>query len=294
MDKWNEIKTAYQVAKLGTVSAAAIELGVHRATVLRHIDALEAELGTKLFQRNANGYKATDAGLDLMLVAERAEDEFKQLMSRSQSHLDELKGEFIFTSVEFIAPFLLPVVQAFQREHPKVKVRYLTSEKIFKLEHGEAHLALRSGEKPEELDNVVQAFCTLELGLFAHADYIKKKGLPTSVAEIVEHDFVTWDESNSGAPFYQWFAEHVPKENITLASNSIELLSKAILAGMGIGFYSYQLAKLQPELIEVPMIKERWTVPLWLVTHGDLHRSKKVQAFLKIMKQYKSIFEFKK
>ena len=40
-----EIRTAYFIAKLGTVSAAADALGVHRATVMRRIDLLEAELG---------------------------------------------------------------------------------------------------------------------------------------------------------------------------------------------------------------------------------------------------------
>ena len=41
MDKWAELRTAYQVAKLGTVSAAATALGFHRATVNRHIDVPE-------------------------------------------------------------------------------------------------------------------------------------------------------------------------------------------------------------------------------------------------------------
>jgi DNA-binding transcriptional LysR family regulator len=44
MDKWAELRTAYQVAKLGTVSAAATALGFHRATVNRHIDVLEKRL----------------------------------------------------------------------------------------------------------------------------------------------------------------------------------------------------------------------------------------------------------
>ena len=43
MEKWAELRTAYQVAKLGTVSAAATALGFHRATVNRHIDVLEEE-----------------------------------------------------------------------------------------------------------------------------------------------------------------------------------------------------------------------------------------------------------
>jgi DNA-binding transcriptional LysR family regulator len=45
MDSWDEIKTAYHVARLGTVSGAAEALGVHHATVIRHIDALETRLG---------------------------------------------------------------------------------------------------------------------------------------------------------------------------------------------------------------------------------------------------------
>ena len=53
MDNWDEIRTAFQVARLGTVSGAADVLGVHHATVIRHIDALEGRLGVKLFQRHA-------------------------------------------------------------------------------------------------------------------------------------------------------------------------------------------------------------------------------------------------
>ena len=62
MDNWDEIRTAYHVARLGTVSGAAEALGVHHATVIRHIDALEGRLGVKLFQRHARGYTATEAG----------------------------------------------------------------------------------------------------------------------------------------------------------------------------------------------------------------------------------------
>ena len=56
MDGWDEIRTAYHVARVGTVSGAAEVLGVHHATVIRHIDALEEKLGVKLFQRHARGY----------------------------------------------------------------------------------------------------------------------------------------------------------------------------------------------------------------------------------------------
>ena len=67
MNNWDEIKTAYQVARMGTVSGAAEVLGVHHATVIRHIDALEGQLGVKLFQRHARGYTATEVGDDLWI-----------------------------------------------------------------------------------------------------------------------------------------------------------------------------------------------------------------------------------
>ena len=49
MDNWDEVKTALHVARIGTVSGAAEVLGVHHATVIRHIDALEERLGVSCF-----------------------------------------------------------------------------------------------------------------------------------------------------------------------------------------------------------------------------------------------------
>ncbi len=66
MDNWDEVRTAFQVAHMGTVSGAAEVLGVHHATVIRHIDAIEARIGVKLFQRHARGYTPTEAGADLL------------------------------------------------------------------------------------------------------------------------------------------------------------------------------------------------------------------------------------
>ena len=39
-----------------------------------------------------------------------------------------------------------------------------------------------------------------------------------------------------------------------------------------------------PDLIEVMPPRPEWEAPLWLVTHVDLHRTRKVQAFLAFLK----------
>lgn len=44
-------------------------------------------------------------------------------------------------------------------------------------------------------------------------------------------------------------------------------------------------AKRVPHLSEVMAPRRDWAIPLWIVTHMDLHRTAKVQAFLKHLKQ---------
>lgn len=285
MNKWNEIKTAYQVAKLGTISAAADALGVHRATVLRHIDALESELGEKLFQRHARGYIPTESGLDLMRVAQATDDQFNQFIGRSKGRSQELTGELIITSLEIVAPLLMPAINTFKAKHPKTTVRYLASNKLFKLEYGEAHIAIRTGPKPEQPDNIVQSFMKHELGLYAHIDYIKKRGKPNSIQDIADHYFLGFDANGVSPNFHLWMEDNIPNENIVFRSTSTLVSEQALLAGMGIGFMTLRAAQSNPDVIEIFPPQEEWCATHWLVTHRDLHRTAKVQALLEIIKE---------
>ena len=107
MENWDEIRTAFQVARLGTVSGAAEVLGVHHATVIRHIDALEKRLGAKLFQRHARGYTPTEAGRDLLLVAQTTEEQFGQLASRIKGQGETVTGELVVTAITGIADLIV-------------------------------------------------------------------------------------------------------------------------------------------------------------------------------------------
>lgn len=284
MDNWDEIKTAYQVARMGTVSGAAEVLGVHHATVIRHIDALEKRLGVKLFQRHARGYTATEAGQDLLRVAQATDDQFSQLAGRIRGRGNEVSGDLVVTSLIDIAPRMAPVLAAFQQEYPEVVVRYLTGERLFRLEYGEAHVAIRAGRAPEQPDNVVQRFQVQRFGMFASEAYVAAHGRPRSVAEFGKHRFVASDNDDSRAPFERWLRAHAPASRITFRSNDMRALETAIEAGAGIGFLPAMEGRAQAGLIEVFPHQEEWSGPLWLVTHVDLHRTTKVQAFLNFLK----------
>ncbi len=282
---WDEIRTAYHVARLGTVSGAAEVLGVHHATVIRHIDALEARLGTKLFQRHARGYTPTEAGDDLRRVAQATEDQFTQLTGRVKGMGDSVTGELTVTAVPEIARVVTPALAKFQAEHPGLVVRFLTDKRLFRLEYGEAHVALRSGSAPEQPDNVVQPFLTQRFALYAARGYLDRHNLPENDADLAKHHFVGPDSGGSvRAPFYQWLATNVPSEAVIFRATEIEVAQQAVLAGVGLGFFPVRTARAMPDLVEVMPPRPEWAAPVWLVTHVDLHRTAKVQAALTALK----------
>ncbi|MBV7394966.1 LysR family transcriptional regulator [Mameliella sediminis] len=284
MDNWDEVRTAYQVARLGTVSGAAEVLGVHHATVIRHIDALEGRLGVKLFQRHARGYTATEAGSDLMRVAQTTADQLQQLEGRIRGRGNEVAGELLVTSLVSLAPILVTALSSFRAQYPDVVVRFLTDDRVFRLEYGEAHVALRAGPAPQEPDNVVQPFARQDIGLYAHRDYIEANGMPEDEAALKEHWFVAHDDPDSRAPFQRWLTSHVPFDRVVFRSTDTRVLEAAVIEGAGIGFMGTREAALHPELVQVMAPRDEWTSPLWLVTHVDLHRTAKVQAFLSHLK----------
>ncbi|MDW4497306.1 LysR family transcriptional regulator [Sulfitobacter sp. D35] len=284
MENWDEIRTAFQVARMGTVSGAAEVLGVHHATVIRHIDALEGQLGVKLFQRHARGYTATEAGQDLLRVAQATDDQFSQLASRIRGRGTDVSGELVVTSLVSFAPQIVPVLAAFQQAHPEVIVRYLTGDRLFRLEYGEAHVAIRAGNAPDQPDNVVQPFCEQQIALYGAESYVARHGRPGGVDDLSAHRFVSADSAESRAPFAKWLRDQVPAEAITFRSSDPRAMTEAIHAGAGLGFLAVEEAETLPDLVQVMAPRPEWSSPLWLVTHVDLHRTTKVQAFLSFLK----------
>lgn len=291
MDNWDEIRTAYNVARIGTVSGAAEVLGVHHATVIRHIDALEERLGVKLFQRHARGYTPTEAGEDLLRVAQATDDQFSQLAGRIKGRGNDVSGELVVTTLGGLSHLLVPVLADFQKEHPEIVVRFLTGERLFRLEYGEAHVAVRAGNPPDQPDNVVQPFHKQRITLFASEGYAAAHGLPEDVSDYHKHRFVSADDPKSRAPFAKWLRDTVPVECITFRSGDVHAQRRAIREGAGIGFMSRLQAEEMGGLVEVTEPREEWAAPLWLVTHMDLHRTTKVQAFLAFLKDRAKAWE---
>ena len=281
MQDWDGLRTAFEVVRHGTVSGAAQALGVHHATVIRHIDALEARLGVKLFQRHARGYTPTEAGEDLARVAQATDDQFAQLSARLSGQGSAVQGELVVTTLASFTRRLMPVLAEFQAQHPSVTLVYRTGPRIFRLEYGEAHVAIRAGSPPKELDNVVQELATLKTALYAAPSYVERRGMPTE-ADLVTHDFVGADDEQTRAPGLRWMSANIPRDRVVFRAIDDLSLYEALRAGVGLGFSP--VAEAGPDLVQVLPPRDEWSAKLWLVTHVALPRTAKVQALTQHLK----------
>ena len=178
----------------------------------------------------------------------------------------------------------MPAIAAFVSENPSTKVICKSSEQLLRLDHGEAHIAVRAGSRPKDPDYVVQALKGVRFGLYAHADYFARFGRPESPAGFDKHRFIVREDTRNPTLFERWLTKHVRDDQIVLRVSYPRTGDQALLNGIGIGFMPECAAKAHPSLVPAVRSRSSWTIPLWLLTHVDLHRTRKVQSMLQKIK----------
>ncbi len=285
LNLWTEIRTAARVAEQRNVTRAAQQLGMHHSSVIRHIDALEAELGVKLFQRHSQGYTPTEAGEELLRTASSVDEQLQYLKARIENARTQVSGRLVVTTVPGLDFSIMPLIARYQQEYPQVEVIYLSDARNFELGRGEAHVALRAGPQPADPDNIVSHVWDSMPGLYAAPSYVARYGLPERVEDLARHRFVVGNEAFARAPFNQWLLAQVPDEAFALRTPHVTAIYAAILNGIGIGFLSTRVVPANLTAVLPDLQLAAWRVPVWMVTHVDLHRSPKVQSLTRFIQQ---------
>ncbi|MEO0466146.1 MAG: LysR family transcriptional regulator [Pseudomonadota bacterium] len=279
-----EIRAAYYVAKLGTVSAAAQHLGVHRATVQRRIDVLEAELGGKVFLRHSRGYSTTDLGRQLLSAAGRIEEEIERFIGYSSIEGTKVDGELIIASTPpSYSPIIVASVKAFREIYSDASVRFLLVDQPPKLELGEAHIYFHFGKKLENPDYVLLPWMTFSGGIYASKSYIQKRGNPKTLDELSQHEFALLTAEHYSPPD-DWLRNHVPNSSVAFVSNDRLNIWRAVVDGLAVGNLVDHLAMNNPSIERVALPVPKFASTCWAITHVDSHRSPKVQAYFQCLR----------
>lgn len=280
MTSWDELRLALAVARGGGLASAAGHLGVNPSTVFRRLNALEAELGVRLFDRQPGGWHATAAGQRLLDGAERMEAEALALDRELSGRDERLSGSLRVTSSETLAFSILPaVLAAFRAAHPGIGVELLIDNRLLSLSRREADVALRPA-RPREGDLFGRRLAEVAWTLYAAPAYLERHGRPASIDELPNHALIGWDESASQVRAAAWLAERVPGEAMALRTSSLLAQLQAAKAGMGLAVLPCYLGDSDPQLVRLFGPIAELARELWIVTHADLKGTARVRAFL--------------
>ncbi|MEL7547834.1 MAG: LysR family transcriptional regulator [Pseudomonadota bacterium] len=280
MKDWQEIRTASYVARFGTVSEAAKELGVHRATVVRHIDTLETRLGEKIFRRHSSGYSTTELGAELLSTADRIESEISHFVATSKVTSSSLSGELIIaTTPPAYAGMIVALTRRMQSEHPDLRITFRLTPEQPRLELGEADIYFHFGPTIDNPDYVVRPALVFQSGIYGHDSYFRKHGNPQHVSDFLSHKFALLT-SDTYSQYSNWLRQEIPADNVIFQSNDLPTVYRTAIDGLALAPMPQHVAQSVPGMRQIEAAIPAYDIISWIVTHVDMHRSPKVQALL--------------
>jgi LysR family transcriptional regulator, cell division regulator len=123
----SDLVTFSAVARVGGITRAADELNTVQSNVTQRIKALEAEIGTALFERHSRGMTLTGAGRRLLPYAQRMAALSREAVLAARDD-GEPKGPLAIGSMETTAAVRLPLLLAeFHRRFPAVRLTLRTA-----------------------------------------------------------------------------------------------------------------------------------------------------------------------
>jgi len=277
---WNGLRLVLAIARQGSLNGAACALGVNHSTMFRRLNALEAALGVRLFERSPSGYAPTAAGEAMLACARRVEEEVLGIERRLLGGDVRLSGTLRVTTTDTLAQgLLMPQLCAFRAAYPEIALELITSNVFFSLSKREADVALRPGRQPEEA-MVGRKLADLAVAVYGAHDYLARHGRPADPADLAGHALISGESSLAHLGAVRWLARHAPDRAIVMRCNSWMSQLAAVRSGAGLGALPCFLADPLPELARVLPPQPAMTSELWLLTHPDLRRTARVRAFM--------------
>ena len=279
MIDWDDIRHFLAVARGGSVRAAAERLGVNHATVLRRVAQLEGRLGARLFDRLPSGYRITDAGEEVLGLAEQMAASSLQLETRILGRDQGIRGLLRVTMAPTVATHLLmPDFAAFVRLHPEVEVNVVSLDEPVNLTNREADIAIR----------VVYDRATLPANLHGLKGpklfggvYLSRELLASWQAGEVEQ--TRWIiKGTIGVAAWASIGD-IPVSNVPFRTTSADAQIVAVQQGLGLTTLPCFVGDTDPLLVRVPGSDLHMHGTLWMLTQGETRKTKRVKLFTEFM-----------
>ena len=283
MFDWDDLRTMLAVARSGGLAGAAAGLGVNQSTVFRRVKRLEDRLAARLFERLPTGYVATAEGERLLVTAQRMEDEANALERAIAGNDCRLTGLLRITSSETAANRILTRhLATFRTRHPGVEIELIVENRVLSLTRREADIALRP-TRPAENELFGRKLSDIAWAIYGSLDYLAAHGRPADAAALARHTLIGWDEPQTYGAVTRWLEAMAPGNRPAYRSNSLLNQLTAVRAGIGLAALPCFLGDGEADLARAVGPIPALARELWLVTHEDLRRTARIEAFFAMM-----------
>lgn len=275
---WALIPSFLAAHSRGSLLGAARELGISQPTVGRHVQQLEQQLGTPLFERTPRGLVPTAAARRLADAARAMETGAQSLVRGAQQSQTTLSGTVRISASQPVACALLPpVLTRLRREMPAVQIELVSSNAISDLMRREADIAVRM-LKPTQGSLVARRIGQVALTACAHRDYLRTHGTPHEPADLLAHELVCDDRAGDIERGFASMGLPLDPGRIALRTDDMIAYWSAVRAGMGIGFVARYLLREDPDVQALLPDLPLPTLPVWLVVHREIRSVRRVRA----------------
>jgi DNA-binding transcriptional LysR family regulator len=228
-----------KVAAAGSFSAAGRALGLSQTMVTKHIAALEARLGIKLFHRSTRRLSITEAGRNYLETSERILADIEAAEAAVAADRVEPRGLLrLNTSVAFGTRQIAPLLAEFAQRHPLVTVELGLNDRLVDLADEGWDLAIRIGSLSDS-SLIARRIAACRTVVCAAPSYLAARGNPRTVSSLTNHNCLGYTLSRvTGVDRWSFGAQGeitVPVSG-NLRANNGEALRTAAIAGHGLAY----------------------------------------------------------
>lgn len=274
---WNRMRAFLATAKTGSLSAAARQLGLTQPTLGRQVTALEEELGVVLFERAGRGLIVTPAGQDLMRHAETMGDAADKIALVASGRSQTVAGQVRITASDMISAHTLPpFLKRVQAAAPRLEIEVVAANDLRDLLRREADIAIRH-VRPEQPDLIARRMQDASAHFYAAATYLDARGRPRTLSDLRHHDFLSFGDPEQMLAHLNPLGLDLERANFRLGSNSGLVTWEYARQGLGIVPMSDDIGAATPGMERVLPGMDPLTFPVWLTTHRELHKSRRIR-----------------
>lgn len=275
---WSLWRSFAAVVEQGSLSAAARDLGLSQPTLGRHIEALEQNLGTSLFERALNGLKPNDTALKLYEQVSIANHALSEAAMMAEGSSAELAGTVRLTASTITTHYSLPpILRQLRTEFPAIAIELVPSDSPENLLMRESDIAIRMF-RPTQLELITRKIGESALICCAHEDYLKTHGTLKTPTDLYDHDLVGFDRDELLIAGARALGYDLKRENFQIRTDSQTAIWELVKAGLGVSFAQKILVKNTPGMVALLPDFDIPPLEVWLTTHRELFTSRRIRV----------------